>query len=201
MPRKKARSGHTGRTAAGHTRDVKIERIGKVTIYQRGETYHLYYRQGGITQRRKVEGNLAVARTTAHKVMTALDEGCPSPLAYNRTTPEATVKGYLGAVTNVRKLALRTQDRYRAALDRFLDYCQVAGISAIDRIEEVTVETFVQWLRGQKRTRNGPPRAGGTPTRSEVSNSTFRPAGRRSTGRRSTACCRPSGPTLSSCSA
>ena len=155
MPRNKVRSGHTGRTAGGHTRDVKIERIGKVTIYKRGETYHLYYRQGRITQRRKVEGNLAVARTTAHKVMTALDEGRPSPIAYNRTTPEAMVKGYLGAVTNVRKLALRTQDRYRAALDRFLDFCQAEGINAIDRIEEATVETFVQWLRGQKRTRNG----------------------------------------------
>jgi hypothetical protein len=72
MSPKKTRFGHTTRTAAGHTRDVKIERIGKVTIHKRGDTYHLYYRQGGITQRRKVKGNLAVARTTAHKVMTRL---------------------------------------------------------------------------------------------------------------------------------
>jgi hypothetical protein len=34
MPRKKnPRQGHTGRTATGHTRDVKVERVGKVTIY------------------------------------------------------------------------------------------------------------------------------------------------------------------------
>jgi hypothetical protein len=41
---------------------VKIERIGKITIYKHGDTYYLYYRQGGVTQRRKVDGNLAVAR-------------------------------------------------------------------------------------------------------------------------------------------
>jgi hypothetical protein len=66
MPRKSnSRNGHTGRTASGNTRDVNVERIGKITIYKRGQTYYLYYRQGGITQRRKVDGNLAVARATA----------------------------------------------------------------------------------------------------------------------------------------
>lgn len=156
MSRKKnSLSGHTGRTDGGHTRDVKVERIGRITIYKRGETYSLYYRQEGRTQRRKVDGNLAVARATAHKVMSALDEGRPSPIAYNRTTPEAMVKGYLNAVANVQKLALRTQDRYRAALDRLLDFCSAAHIGSIDNIEEATVEDFVQWLRGQKRTRNG----------------------------------------------
>jgi hypothetical protein len=40
MSRKKsAPSSHTGRNAAGHTRDVKVERIGKVTIYRRDEAY------------------------------------------------------------------------------------------------------------------------------------------------------------------
>ena len=156
MPRKKKDfAGHTGRTAAGHTRDVKVERIGKVTVYKRGDVYYLYYRQGGVTQRRRVEGNLAVARATAHKVLTALDEGKPSPVAYLRTSPEKLVEGYLDAVASVQKLALRTQDRYRAALDRFLDFCQTARISTVDTVDEATVEDFVKWLRGQKRARNG----------------------------------------------
>ncbi len=156
MPRKKnSLAGHTGRTPAGHTRDVKVERIGKVTIYKRGETYSLYYRQGGVTQRRKIDGNLAVARATAHKVMTAMDERRPSPIAYTRTSPAAMRKGFLDAVANVQKLALRTQDRYKAALDRFVEFCEVAKIGAIDTVDETTVEDFVKWLRGQKRTRNG----------------------------------------------
>ena len=41
-----ASPGHTGRTTAGNTRDVKVERIGKVTIYKRGRVYYLYFRQG-----------------------------------------------------------------------------------------------------------------------------------------------------------
>jgi site-specific recombinase XerD len=65
------------------------------------------------------------------------------------------VEGFLDAVANVQQLALRTQDRYRAALDRFLDYCQNTRIGAIDVVQETTVEEFVKWLRGQKRTRNG----------------------------------------------
>lgn len=147
--------GHTGRTGKGNTRDVKIERVGKVTIYQRGKTYFLYYRDGGISQRRKIDGNLAVARNTAHKIITSLAEGKPSPIAYNRTSPEKLVDGFLDATANVQSLSLRTQDRYRAAMQRFKDFATDAKIRVIDSVQEATVEDFVKWLRGQKRTRNG----------------------------------------------
>jgi len=40
-------------------------------------------------------------------------------------------------------------------LDRFLDFCKVSGITAVDAVSETTVEDFVRWLRGQTRTRNG----------------------------------------------
>ena len=55
----------------------------------------------------------------------------------------------------MQKLALRTQDRYRAALNRFTDFCRDARIGTIDTVDQSTVEDFVKWLRGQKRTRNG----------------------------------------------
>jgi hypothetical protein len=156
MPRRKSGPlGHTGRTTAGNTRDVKVERIGPVTIYKRGLHYYLYYRQAGISQRRRVDGNLAVARATAHKVAHALSEGRPSPIAYARTSPEEMVKRFLDAIANVQRLALRTQDRYRAALDRFLDFAGAAQVGCVDAVHETTVEDFVKWLRGQKRNRNG----------------------------------------------
>jgi integrase len=158
VPRKSAApAGHTGRTPTGHTRDVKVERIGPVTVYKRGNTYYLYYRQEGVTQRQRVDGNLAAARATAHKVGEALAQDRPSPLAFTRTSPPAFVAGYLGAVAGVQKLALRTQDRYKAALDRFLDFCAATDVKAIDAIDLVRVEDFVRWLRGQKRNRNGSP--------------------------------------------
>ena len=34
---------HTGRTFGGSTRQVIVERIGSVTIYQRGRNYHLAF--------------------------------------------------------------------------------------------------------------------------------------------------------------
>ncbi len=39
--------GHTGLTTRGHVAYAKVERIGKVTIYKRANTYSLYYREGG----------------------------------------------------------------------------------------------------------------------------------------------------------
>lgn len=172
MPKKKAPlRGHTGHTSAGHTRDVKVERVGKVTIYKRGEVYYLYYRQDGASQRRKVDGNLAVARATAHKVADALCESRPSPLAYTCTAPEVMVQRYLDAVANVQKPALRTWDRYKAALDRFLDFCKDAKITAVDAVDLGKVEDFVKWLRGQKRNRNGSEKGSATATRSAVSSS------------------------------
>lgn len=151
----KGPKGHTGQTDAGNIRDVKVERIGPVTIYKRGETYYLYYRENGKTERRRIEGNLLVARTTAAKVAAAIGENRPSPLGFERTSPQEMAKGYLDYVTNVQKLAWRTQDRYRAALDRFLEFCVATEVSAVDSFDERAVEDFVRWLRGQTRTRNG----------------------------------------------
>ena len=67
---------HTGLTGSGNIRDVKIERIGNVTIYKRGTTYFLYYRENARTMRPKIEGNLAVARATAARVSTVMLQVC-----------------------------------------------------------------------------------------------------------------------------
>lgn len=156
MPRKgNGPVGHTGQTDAGHTRDVKVERIGPVTIYKRGSSYSLYYREGGVSHRRTVNGNLAVARATASKVASAKAESRPSPIGFHRTTPEQLASGFLGYITNVQRLALRTQDRYRAALERFLDFGVAVDLASVDAVDEMMVEDFVKWLRGQTRVRNG----------------------------------------------
>ena len=126
-----------------------------MTIYKRGLAYYLYYREAGVSHRQKVEGNLAVARATASKVASAMSDGRPSPIGHKRTSPQELVTGYLAYITDVRSLALRTQDRYRAALDRFLGFCQDAGIATVDAIDVGAVEDFVKWLRGQTRVRNG----------------------------------------------
>ena len=56
---------HTGKTLGGNTRDVKVERHGKVTIYKRGLTYYLYYRESQRSIRRLVGRDLERAREDA----------------------------------------------------------------------------------------------------------------------------------------
>lgn len=146
---------HTGLTGGGNIKDVKIDRIGTVTIYKRGSVYYLYYREHHKTQRRRIDGNLAVARATAAKVAAALAEERPSPLGFERTTPAMCVKGFLEYIEDVKGLAWRTVDRYRAALDRFIDYCSQSEIKSIDVVDQGCVEDFVKWLRSQTRARNG----------------------------------------------
>ncbi len=81
---------HTGRTTGGHTRDVNIDRIGSVTIYKRGDSYWLYYREDGKSQRHRIEGNLAVAKATAAKITVAKEENRPSPLGFTRASARRT---------------------------------------------------------------------------------------------------------------
>lgn len=155
MPGKRSGRRPSGRTDKGHVRDVKVERIGGVTIYQRGSTYYLYYREGGKSVRRKVDGNLATARATAGKIVSSLAEERPSLFNYQRTSPQKLVDDFLASAADVKRLSLRTCDRYRAALSRFREFCEHAEIRSLEAIQQSHVEDFVRWLRGKTRARNG----------------------------------------------
>ena len=98
---------HTGRTTSGSTRDLKIQRIGRVTVYKRGTSYYLYYREGKKSVRRKVDGNLATARAAAAKVSASLEEGSPSPFGFARRSVDEVISGFLEYCEEVQGLALR----------------------------------------------------------------------------------------------
>jgi integrase-like protein len=149
---RKGRGRHTGRTKRGDTRQVLVEKLGKVTIYQRGV---VYYRELGKTIRRKVDGNLAVARATAGKIVQSLAEKRASPFSFDLIAPNQLVERYLDYVECVQRLALGTLERYRAALRLFKVFCQQAQISQADKIDEQVVDQFVRWLRQRTRARNG----------------------------------------------
>jgi len=145
MPRSK----HTGQTDSGHTRDIKVERIGKVTIYKRGLAHYLYFRENGKSVRRPVEGSLAAARATAHKVAASLQEGSPSPLGFDRMAPEERVTAFIDYTRDVQGLALRSRDRYRAALERFKDFALEKNIKAIDLVSQASIEEDPQRRKEQ----------------------------------------------------
>jgi hypothetical protein len=71
--------------------------------------------------------------------------------------PGPTRRRIPGRRCRVQKLALRTRDRYKAALDRFTDFCAAGGVKSADAVSLTTVEDFVVWLRGRRRARNGAP--------------------------------------------
>ena len=95
MARTKTPKGHTGTTEKGHTRDRHVDRIGRVTIYKRGQSYYLYYRERGKSVRRKVDGNLNAARGEASSANHALAEGRPSPFGFKRVAVRALVDEYV----------------------------------------------------------------------------------------------------------
>ena len=147
---------HTGFTGSGNTRDVKIDRLGRVTIYRRGRSYYLYYRERGKSLRRKIDGNLTTARVAESKVNASLEEGSPSPFGYKSITVEELIAQFLSHCDEVKGLALRTLDRYRAALEHFERFTSTRSSGmTVDRVDEVVVDDFVLWLRQQSRARNG----------------------------------------------
>ena len=154
MSKRTSKAVKNGRTAAGHVRDVKIDRVGPVTIYRRRDTYYLYYSEDGRRKRPKIDGNLAVARATAADVAKALAEERVSPLTFQRTSPSELVERYIEFVRDIQRRAYRTWNRYRAALELFIAFTEDREISAIDRFAVTDVEDFVGWLRSKKRTRN-----------------------------------------------
>jgi len=66
--RSRSTSRHTGQTGSGSTRDVKIDRIGPVTIYQRrDETIrgHVFCSFLALVLRQELEARLAAAVTNS----------------------------------------------------------------------------------------------------------------------------------------
>ena len=169
MRQEHPRKGHTGQTEKGHTRDAKVERLGNVTIYKRGRTYYLYYREKNKSIRQRVEGNLNSARAAASSTNQSLEEDRPSPFGYKHISVDRLVDEYIDYAEKVQRLAVRSVDRYRAALSHFTEFSRTrGGISTTAHVDQGIVEDFIKWMRALTRTRNGsqkgpqrPYRAGG----------------------------------------
>jgi len=152
------KSRHTGHTNSGSVKDVRVDRIGRVTIYQRGKAFYLYYREAGKTVRQKIEGNLASARIAASKVTASLEEGRASPFGFTKVEVRDLVAGFLGYCADVQAASVRTRDRYRAALGHLVEFAQQhLPHPTADQVTGAVVEDFVRWMRQRKRTRNGSP--------------------------------------------
>lgn len=137
-------------------RYVKVARLGKVSIYRRGRSYWIYFRDKGRSIRKKIDGNLAVARATASQVNVHLEQGRSSPFSFQTKPISQVVENFLEHCRAVRGLRIRSVRRYRAALDHFLEFVNTRpNLNNIDQVKESTVEEFVRYLRRKKRVRSG----------------------------------------------
>ena len=127
---------------------MKSSRAGK-TQKGIGRNYWIYFRDKGRTIRKKIDGNLAVARATASQVNVHLEQGRSSPFSFQTKPISRVVKDFIEHCRVVRGLRIRSVQRYRAALDHFLDFVNTKlHLNNIDQVKESTVEKCcTSWAR------------------------------------------------------
>lgn len=135
---------------------IKVARLGKVTVYRRGKNYWLYYRDSGKSIRKKIDGNLATAKATASGINVHLEQNRPSPFSFQTKPLAKVVQDFLEHCKLARGLRIRSLQRYRAALDHFIDFINTKPhLCNIDQVKESTVDEFVRYLHKKKRVRSG----------------------------------------------
>ena len=140
----------------GRKKWKKIDRIGRVTIYKRGPTYHVYYRENGRSFKEPVGRSLNAARRTASEVNSQLQDERPSTYGFERISISDFQQNWLDYCRHVRGLAHHTLKRYRAAFAHFVEF--TTGSLGLRSLEEVTpsvMEDFIRHMRSKTRTRNG----------------------------------------------
>ena len=135
---------------------IKVARLGKVSVYRRGSSYWIYFRDSGKSIRKRIDGNLATAKATASQINVHLEQKQPSPFNLQTKPVAKVVQDFLEHCKLARGLRIRSLKRYRAALAHFVDFVSSKPhLCNIDQIKETTVDEFVRYLHDKKRVRSG----------------------------------------------
>lgn len=140
--------------------------VGNVSVFFRGASWHIYFREGGRARRVRVGPDRAEAERRAAEVNAQLAHGVPSSYGFERVTVEDLVRRWLEHHDLVLRSSVGTVRRYRAAvghLVRFARDCR-PGIRA-DAFSPMTAEDFVKYLRTTAVSPNGHPNARRRPLR------------------------------------
>lgn len=150
--------GKTGRKRKGVDpgRYIKVSRLGKVSIYRRGNSYWIYFCDDGKTVRKKIDGDLAASKATASQVNVHLEQNRPSQFNYQTKSVATVVDDFLDHCELARGLRVRTVRRYRAALDHFVNFIKnKPNLYNIDQVKESIVDEFVRYMHDKKRVGSG----------------------------------------------
>jgi integrase len=126
-------------------------RIGRVTVYQRGGRFWIYYRDI-----RPVGTSREAALALAAKINAQLADGTPTMLAFQSVAVTAMIAKWLDHHEHVRRSAVNTVNRYRTAIEHLKQFIEAnhSGLRA-DRFDSGMAEQFVRHLRTAKISPNG----------------------------------------------
>ncbi len=132
--------------------------VGRVTVYERGRRFWVYYRQGGEVIRRAVGVDRTAALSLAARINAEVAEGSPTSLAFRPVEVVGLIAKWLDHHEQVRRSSLATVRRYRTAIQHLNDFVTSRyGKLRADRFTTGMAEEFVRHLRTIQVTPNGQP--------------------------------------------
>ncbi len=140
----------------------KVDRIGSVTIYKRGPTYYLYYRENDRSLKPPVGRDLNEARRLASQTDSQLRDMRPTAFNIEHIGVEDFATEWLAHCRTVRGLSHETLKRYWSAIDHFVQFAGGAGICRMEDVTPPVMEEFLKHMRAKQRTCNGKRRRKGT---------------------------------------
>ncbi len=132
-------------------------RIGRVSVYRRGQKYWMYYRQGRQICR-PVGTCRSEALALASKVNAQLAEGAPTALAFRPVDLAELTGRWLDHHEQVRRSSLATVQRYRTAVGHLASFvASTRGNVRVDRFASNMAQEFARYLRTTRVAPNGHP--------------------------------------------
>jgi integrase len=130
-------------------------RIGRVSVYQRGERYWIYYRQGK-QFRYPVGTDREEALALGAKVNAQLAEGAPTLLSFHPIDLDVLIRKWIDHHEQIRRSSLATAQRYRTAVAHLARYVEsTRGKLRADRLDASMAEGLVRYLRTTPVSPNG----------------------------------------------
>ncbi len=139
-----------------HRRSRKNIHVGKVSVFFRGASWHIYYREDGKARRIRIGPDRKEAEKRAAEVNAQLAHGIPSAYGFERVTVGELVKLWIEHHELVLRSSVATVRRYRSAVEHLLRFVrQNHPRLTADAFNPAIAESFVKFLRRSKVSPNG----------------------------------------------
>ena len=141
-------------------------RVGRVTVYPRGQVWYLRYHEHGRRRQVRAATDKAAARQLAAQVNAQLETGAPAATSFEPVSLPELRRRWLDHHEHVLRSSVATINRYRTATDHLLAFVQdVRPIKQAAQFQVAHAEQFVRHLRQLKVAPNGHKNAAKRPLR------------------------------------